>query len=105
MSTRARTRTASTAKPPSVKPAPKSKQPAKPKRSDDIENDRPKTTPNIKPKRAKSSTPAVYCLCRKGDDGSPMVNCGECDEWYVFFSGCQVIVAHDCTGIILHALA
>ncbi|KAJ6610202.1 hypothetical protein B0H10DRAFT_2061219, partial [Mycena sp. CBHHK59/15] len=86
MSTRARTRTAAAASPntPPVKPLPKTKPPTKSKRSDDIENDRPKPTPKIKSKRAKSPTPAIYCLCRKGDDGSPMVNCGECDEWYHF---------------------
>ncbi|KAJ7116023.1 hypothetical protein C8R44DRAFT_587834, partial [Mycena epipterygia] len=45
---------------------------------------KPKATPKIKSKQAKSPTPAIYCLCRKGDDGSPMVNCGQCDEWYHF---------------------
>ncbi|KAJ7708675.1 hypothetical protein B0H17DRAFT_1030445 [Mycena rosella] len=84
MSTRARTRTASTAKPPSPKPAAKPKAPPKSKRSEDIENDKPKPTPKTKSKRAKSSTPAIYCVCRKSDDGSPMVNCGQCDEWYHF---------------------
>ncbi|KAJ6493534.1 hypothetical protein C8R47DRAFT_975143 [Mycena vitilis] len=86
MSTRARTRTTSTAKPPSAKPAPKSKQPSKPKRSEDIENDRPKSATKTKSKRVKSPTPtpAIYCLCRTGDDGSPMVYCEECDEWYHF---------------------
>ncbi|KAJ7898426.1 hypothetical protein B0H13DRAFT_2664550 [Mycena leptocephala] len=84
MSTRTRTRTASTAKSSTVKPAPKSKAPPKSKRSDDIENDRPKATPRTT--KSKTPTSAVYCLCRKGDDGSPMVNCGECEEWYHF--GC-----------------
>ncbi|KAJ6591535.1 hypothetical protein DFH09DRAFT_1273453 [Mycena vulgaris] len=85
MSTRARTRTASTAaKTPPAKPAPKSKTIPKPKRSEDAENDKPKPAPKAKSKRSKSSTPASYCLCRKGDDGSPMVNCGQCEEWYHF---------------------
>ncbi|KAJ7043631.1 hypothetical protein C8F04DRAFT_1366635 [Mycena alexandri] len=83
MSTRARTRTLSVSKTPT---SARSKAASKPKRSDDIENDKPKTTPKTKSKRTKSPTPAIYCLCRKGDDGSPMVNCGECDEWYHF--GC-----------------
>ncbi|KAJ6518807.1 hypothetical protein C8R45DRAFT_5653 [Mycena sanguinolenta] len=83
MSTRTRTRTASAAA------ATKSSKatPAKSKRSDDIENDRPKPAPkskSSKQQRVKSPTPAVYCLCRKGDDGSPMVNCGECEEWFHF---------------------
>ncbi|KAJ7760574.1 hypothetical protein B0H16DRAFT_1884744 [Mycena metata] len=83
MSSRARTRTVSVSK--TTTPA-KSKAVSKPKRSDDIENDKPKAIPKTKPKRTKSPIPAIYCLCRKGDDGSPMVNCGECDEWYHF--GC-----------------
>ncbi|KAJ7155369.1 hypothetical protein C8R43DRAFT_1065913 [Mycena crocata] len=83
MSTRSgRTRTASVAKTP-AKPSQKPKQPPKSKR-EDIENDRPKSAPKTKSKRAKSPSPAIYCLCRKPDDGSPMVNCGECDEWYHF---------------------
>ncbi|KAJ7890537.1 hypothetical protein B0H14DRAFT_3081675 [Mycena olivaceomarginata] len=88
MSTRARTRTTSAAAAATVKPATSKASKAataKSKRSDDIENDRPKPAPKTKSsKRAKSPTPAVYCLCRKGDDGSPMVNCGECDEWFHF---------------------
>lgn len=27
---------------------------------------------------------AVYCLCRKGNDGSPMICCSLCGEWYHF---------------------
>ncbi|KAJ7091389.1 hypothetical protein B0H15DRAFT_835841 [Mycena belliarum] len=83
MSTRARTRTASTAKAPPAKPAPKPKS-SKSKRPEEIENDKPKPAPKVKSKRAKTPTPATYCICRKGDDGSPMVNCGQCDEWYHF---------------------
>ncbi|KAJ7180665.1 hypothetical protein C8R46DRAFT_1070186 [Mycena filopes] len=84
MSSRARTRTTSAPKAALTKPKPAIKS----KRSDDIENDKPKLAQKAKstskPKRAKSPTPAIYCLCRKGDDGTPMVNCGECDEWYHF---------------------
>lgn len=25
--------------------------------------------------------PEVFCLCRKGDDGRPMVFCAECSDW------------------------
>lgn len=34
--------------------------------------------------RAKLKSSKVYCSCRKGDDGSPMILCAECNEWYVF---------------------
>ena len=27
---------------------------------------------------------AVYCVCRKPNDGSPMIGCSRCDEWYHF---------------------
>ena len=33
--------------------------------------------------RVKSRAGKVYCTCRKGDDGSPMILCAECNEWYV----------------------
>ncbi|KAK7012207.1 transcription elongation regulator [Favolaschia claudopus] len=87
MSTRLRTRTTSSAANP--KPVSKSHPtPAKSKRSDNVENDRPKTLLKAKStsngKRVKSPNPAVYCLCKKGDDGSPMVNCAECDDWFHF---------------------
>ncbi|UZJ54489.1 hypothetical protein CBS101457_003809 [Exobasidium rhododendri] len=26
----------------------------------------------------------VYCTCRKGDNGKPMVSCAECNEWFHF---------------------
>ncbi|KAJ7765491.1 hypothetical protein DFH07DRAFT_1058909 [Mycena maculata] len=108
MSTRARTRTtaaavttataaksASTAAKSASKSAPKFT--AKAKKSENVENDRPKS--KAAPKgRSKSKSQSekedkeeeadgnVYCVCRNGDDGSPMVNCGECDEWCVFSS-------------------
>lgn len=34
--------------------------------------------------KAKPKT-KVYCSCRKGDDGSPMILCAECNEWYAAF--------------------
>ncbi|KAJ3815288.1 hypothetical protein F5876DRAFT_31060 [Lentinula aff. lateritia] len=26
----------------------------------------------------------IYCSCKKGDDGTPMIYCSECKEWYHF---------------------
>ncbi|KAJ7504346.1 hypothetical protein B0H11DRAFT_1905589 [Mycena galericulata] len=82
MSTRARTRTASTTNPP--KPEQKVKHPTKPKKSEDIENNRPKPAAQKSKQKRTKSPPPVYCVCRKGDDGTPMVNCGECEDWYHF---------------------
>ncbi|KAK7061017.1 Transcription factor bye1 [Paramarasmius palmivorus] len=31
-----------------------------------------------------TSRPYFYCTCRKGDDGTPMVFCVECKDWYHF---------------------
>ena len=31
-----------------------------------------------------SEDDGVYCVCRKGNDGSPMICCARCDEWYHF---------------------
>ncbi|EPQ56312.1 hypothetical protein GLOTRDRAFT_120866 [Gloeophyllum trabeum ATCC 11539] len=42
-----------------------------------VKNARPKKVVNGKGKRA-------YCTCRGPDDGTPMVACAECDEWYHF---------------------
>ena len=25
----------------------------------------------------------TYCLCKKPDDGSPMIHCSQCKDWYV----------------------
>ena len=27
---------------------------------------------------------SVYCICRQGNDGSPMICCSHCGEWYHF---------------------
>lgn len=37
-------------------------------------------------RKASSARPgeAVYCLCRGGDDGRPMVYCSQCDDWFHF---------------------
>ncbi|KAF5383828.1 hypothetical protein D9615_003631 [Tricholomella constricta] len=42
----------------------------------------PSKTPSGK-KRSMPSAP-VYCTCKTGDDGTPMVRCGECKIWYHF---------------------
>jgi len=39
-----------------------------------------------KGKRGKATTKKEYCLCKKGDDGTPMVHCGECKDWRVLLS-------------------
>ncbi|RDB20911.1 Transcription factor bye1 [Hypsizygus marmoreus] len=43
----------------------------------------PSKTPSAKRRSLRSAAP-VYCICQKGDDGSPMVQCGECRIWYHF---------------------
>ncbi|KAF7309785.1 Transcription elongation regulator [Mycena indigotica] len=46
---------------------------------------RTKAPPKPKMKRDSAiKTSQIYCLCHGVDDGSPMVNCGECKEWYHF---------------------
>ncbi|KAG6919512.1 hypothetical protein DXG01_005102 [Tephrocybe rancida] len=35
-------------------------------------------------RRSTRSTPVVFCHCKRGDDGTPMVQCGECRTWYHF---------------------
>lgn len=33
---------------------------------------------------ASEEDDGVYCICRKGNDGSPMICCSQCEEWYHF---------------------
>ncbi|CAL1715045.1 unnamed protein product [Somion occarium] len=42
--------------------------------------------PETKSTRAKTKAkaPKVYCTCKKPDDGTPMILCSECKEWYHF---------------------
>ncbi|KIK23899.1 hypothetical protein PISMIDRAFT_64903, partial [Pisolithus microcarpus 441] len=52
----------------------------------------------IKPTRGKTPKPVVktvhddtktnYCLCNQPDDGSPMVCCSICNDWYVYHFRC-----------------
>ncbi|KAG6854034.1 hypothetical protein C0991_011239 [Blastosporella zonata] len=44
----------------------------------------PKAVATTAQKRSTRSTPAVHCICKKGDDGTPMIQCGECRTWYHF---------------------
>lgn len=47
-----------------------------------------KSTAQVKGKaRATSSTTSdqPFCTCKKGDDGTPMIHCTECKDWYVGF--------------------
>lgn len=44
--------------------------------------DSEKSGKEVTDKREKSSEKAEeFCICRKGDDGKPMVLCANCDEW------------------------
>lgn len=31
----------------------------------------------------------TYCLCKKVDDGSPMIHCSSCKDWYALLSCCS----------------
>ncbi|KAJ3881634.1 hypothetical protein F5051DRAFT_95417 [Lentinula edodes] len=33
---------------------------------------------------ATATSDRTYCSCKKGDDGTPMIYCSECKEWYHF---------------------
>ncbi|KAH8093285.1 hypothetical protein BXZ70DRAFT_392172 [Cristinia sonorae] len=46
----------------------------------------PPVSAKPKPRSSKPRAPKVHCLCKKPDDGSPMILCSECNEWYHF--GC-----------------
>ena len=88
MSTRSRAKAAaaafasaaspSTASPPAIKPPKGKSRSAKPDDGPEKENDRAQTTTKVN-KGAQN----VYCICRKGDDGSPMIFCSHCQEWSV----------------------
>ncbi|PBK99443.1 hypothetical protein ARMGADRAFT_503355 [Armillaria gallica] len=69
------------------------KQPAKPKgRTDSAhkvtahpEKENEKSGTKLKSTRTKvTKSKNVYCICRKGDDGTPMIQCAECTDWYHF---------------------
>jgi hypothetical protein len=91
MSTRSRTRAAAAAaSAPVVAAAPTSKVKGKAAKATptdgqtEKENDRYHTNAKVDGK-ARQSAAKLYCLCRKGDDGSPMVLCSECQDWSAIF--------------------
>ncbi|KAI0788754.1 hypothetical protein C8Q75DRAFT_767793 [Abortiporus biennis] len=43
-----------------------------------------KTTTRKKGATSKARAPKVYCTCRGSNDGSPMILCSGCNEWYHF---------------------
>jgi hypothetical protein len=36
-------------------------------------------------KAASKKNAKMYCTCKKGDDGTPMVYCAECNDWYALY--------------------
>ncbi|KXN87405.1 Transcription factor bye1 [Leucoagaricus sp. SymC.cos] len=38
----------------------------------------------VKTKTNKDTSKIFYCICSRGDDGSPMIRCAECKVWYHF---------------------
>ncbi|TFK39799.1 hypothetical protein BDQ12DRAFT_511656 [Crucibulum laeve] len=102
MSTRSRTRAATAAAAGTSKPQenpiskPKStrskKAPTQNEAVADVaekENTKTKTTTKAAPKKGKGkiaskTANSTLCTCSKGDDGSPMVHCAECKNWYHF---------------------
>ncbi|KAK0202607.1 hypothetical protein DFS33DRAFT_1341611 [Desarmillaria ectypa] len=44
-----------------------------------------KSGTKLKSTRTKATkSEKVYCICRKDDDGTPMIQCTECTDWYHF---------------------
>ncbi|KAJ3734924.1 hypothetical protein DFJ43DRAFT_992347 [Lentinula guzmanii] len=51
----------------------------------------PQTVPSGRLPTSKDSAVSItasdkdqsYCTCKKGDDGTPMIHCSECKDWYV----------------------
>ena len=41
-----------------------------------------KQTSDINEKIDEKKLTTVYCICRKPDEGSKMMQCGKCEEWY-----------------------
>ncbi|KZT71960.1 hypothetical protein DAEQUDRAFT_706216 [Daedalea quercina L-15889] len=53
---------------------------------------------NKRPRTASKASKA-HCLCRKPDDGSPMIRCEECKEWYVYHFRCVNLSARDAEDV------
>ena len=45
-----------------------------------------------RPKLPKTETFPIYCVCRLGDDGTEMVQCSTCNEWY--YVSCVSVPLH-----------
>ncbi|KAG6813880.1 hypothetical protein H0H92_006287 [Tricholoma furcatifolium] len=100
MSTRARTRAAAAASTSKVasqestisQSKPKSQACKEPEEKENVKSKTVKASAKTPSKavtstaqrRSTRSTPNVYCTCKKGDDGTPMVQCAECRTWYHF---------------------
>lgn len=48
--------------------------------SDQLEKENVKVKKPSKTAKKKARK-AIFCTCRRGDDGSPMVYCGQCKIW------------------------
>jgi hypothetical protein len=73
------------------------------------ENGPPSSTTRPKEKHAPRKTARivkamkvdkVFCSCRGVDDGTPMVQCGTCNEWYHF--GCVQLSEDDASEIMVY---
>ena len=84
MSTRSKSRLAAGSTPKAAAPAPvKQSQKAKSKSAqaiDQLGKENVKVQKSSK-KPVKKESRAVLCMCEGGDDGSPMVYCGQCKIW------------------------
>ncbi|KAI0343073.1 hypothetical protein BDW22DRAFT_1307817, partial [Trametopsis cervina] len=47
-----------------------------------------------------NTTPKGYCSCKQPDNGTPMVHCSECKEWYHF--GCVQLDSRDAEDIRIY---
>ncbi|KAF9075359.1 hypothetical protein BDP27DRAFT_1315936 [Rhodocollybia butyracea] len=102
-STRSSKQTASTSPAPASKNTPKSSKPSS--KSQDVESQAGKENKNVQEtdtdmtvdtkgknpvidSQIASSTTTVsdqlFCTCKKGDDGTPMIHCAECKDWFHF---------------------
>ncbi|KAH9986086.1 transcription factor S-II, central domain-containing protein [Russula compacta] len=62
-----------------------------------------KAARNVKAKKVEAEAEAeveVFCSCRGVDDGTPMVQCGTCNEWYHF--GCIQLSEDDASEIMVY---
>ncbi|KAH8556164.1 hypothetical protein BGW37DRAFT_471337 [Umbelopsis sp. PMI_123] len=50
--------------------------------SDDDSNPQRDSNENVEPKRKTQRSKKLYCICQQPYDGSPMVQCDSCQEWF-----------------------